>query len=102
MPELLHRITIRIPFPSRQYADIAYAALSPDPVLKPDQFDQTLRVISASDEVHEQDPTVSKYEVNCAVLEVEARAVSDRALRVGTNGLFESLRVVVECFEQLR
>lgn len=87
--------TLAIPFQNYRHASLAYKALSPDPLLKPDQFYMEMSVISQDsalvDDKHEEDIGATK-------LVVEFAGASDRVLRVGVNGFFESLGVIVECF----
>ncbi|KAK7205680.1 CTAG/Pcc1 family [Myxozyma melibiosi] len=108
------KLTLTIPFPSYRYASLAYKALSPDPVLKPDQFDLKMSVLpclsidsntvdsSSSSSSSSRSSNGSEEQRTAATavtkLVVEFAAATDRVLRVGVNGFFESLIVVVECF----
>ncbi|CAN6629287.1 EKC/KEOPS complex subunit Pcc1p [Trichomonascus vanleenenianus] len=79
---LEYKLSVDVPFISERQAYVAIKSLSPDPELRPDQFRKTL--------------TLAKN-----VLHVEFEAASDRSLRVGVNGFFDSLNVVIECIEEL-
>ncbi|KAK9474468.1 CTAG/Pcc1 family [Dipodascopsis tothii] len=75
-------LSLQVPFPTARQAQIAYGAISPDPQVKPDQF-------------------VVDLVVEDSTLNAKFSAASDRVLRVGVNGFFESLNVVLECLHEL-
>lgn len=73
---------LNIPFQCAKYAIIAQKSLFPDPVLKAGQ---------------------SKIEysiTNDSILHIKVFGIDDRIVRVTVNNLLESLKTVVECFEQ--
>ncbi|KAK9456078.1 transcription factor Pcc1-domain-containing protein [Dipodascopsis uninucleata] len=87
MPEMPCKLAVFIPFPTYRQADIILRTLSPDPQLKHDQFEQMLSTEMTGEE-------------ECT-LKADFRAVTDRVLRVGVNGFFESLGVAVGCLREL-
>ncbi|KAK9481110.1 CTAG/Pcc1 family [Lipomyces japonicus] len=92
-----HRLAVLIPFATWRQASIAVSALSPDPQLRPDQFVQVLSISGR----HDDDIKNNKDDDIQTGLLAQFEAASERVLRVGVNGFFESLGVVIGCLNEL-
>ncbi|SCV02582.1 LAMI_0H00804g1_1 [Lachancea mirantina] len=82
-PELSHTLSLNIPFENERQAEIAVNALSPDPILKPQDF----HII---------------YTKNASDLSILFSAVDDRVLRVGVSSIIESVKTVIETIDELQ
>ena len=73
---------MKVPFKTEQQAVIATRVLSPDPILKPQDFQ-----IDYSSEKN--------------VMLVQFRSIDDRVLRVGVSSVIDSIKTVVEAMDEL-
>ncbi|AJS35664.1 Pcc1p [Saccharomyces cerevisiae YJM1248] len=77
-----HTLELRIPFETERQATIATKVLSPDPILKPQDFQVD-------------------YSSEKNVMLVQFRSIDDRVLRVGVSSIIDSIKTIVEAMEVL-
>ena len=73
---------LRIPFETERQATIATKVLSPDPILKPQDFQVD-------------------YSSEKNVMLVQFRSIDDRVLRVGVSSIIDSIKTIVEAMDVL-
>ncbi|CAI4650801.1 CBM_collapsed_G0036800.mRNA.1.CDS.1 [Saccharomyces cerevisiae] len=76
-----HTLELRIPFETERQATIATKVLSPDPILKPQDFQVD-------------------YSSEKNVMLVQFRSIDDRVLRVGVSSIIDSIKTIVEAMER--
>ncbi|AJS30919.1 CPS_HP_G0146450.mRNA.1.CDS.1 [Saccharomyces cerevisiae] len=77
-----HTLELRIPFETERQATIATKVLSPDPILKPQDFQVD-------------------YSSEKNVMLVQFRSIDDRVLRVGVSSIIDSIKTIVEAMDVL-
>ncbi|CAI6635781.1 AAC_HP2_G0034100.mRNA.1.CDS.1 [Saccharomyces cerevisiae] len=77
-----HTLELKIPFETERQATIATKVLSPDPILKPQDFQV--------DYISEKN-----------VMLVQFRSIDDRVLRVGVSSIIDSIKTIVEAMDVL-
>ncbi|KAJ1533213.1 chromatin DNA-binding EKC/KEOPS complex subunit, partial [Saccharomyces cerevisiae] len=73
---------LKIPFETERQATIATKVLSPDPILKPQDFQVD-------------------YSSEKNVMLVQFRSIDDRVLRVGVSSIIDSIKTIVEAMDVL-
>ncbi|CAD6636744.1 XXYS1_4_G0043160.mRNA.1.CDS.1 [Saccharomyces cerevisiae] len=77
-----HTLELKIPFETERQATIATKVLSPDPILKPQDFQVD-------------------YSSEKNVMLVQLRSIDDRVLRVGVSSIIDSIKTIVEAMDVL-
>ncbi|EWH17449.1 Pcc1p [Saccharomyces cerevisiae P283] len=77
-----HTLELKIPFETERQATIANKVLSPDPILKPQDFQVD-------------------YSSEKNVMLVQFRSIDDRVLRVGVSSIIDSIKTIVEAMDVL-
>ncbi|AJS32714.1 Pcc1p [Saccharomyces cerevisiae YJM326] len=77
-----HTLELKIPFETERQATIATKVLSPDPILKPQDFQ-----VDYSSEKND--------------MLVQFRSIDDRVLRVGVSSIIDSIKTIVEAMDVL-
>ncbi|CAI4605922.1 AEL_collapsed_G0035270.mRNA.1.CDS.1 [Saccharomyces cerevisiae] len=77
-----HTLELKIPFETERQATIATKVLSPDPILKPQDFQVD-------------------YSSEKNVMLVQFRSIDDRVLRVGVSSIIDSIKTIVEAMDVL-
>ncbi|SCU84316.1 LADA_0D01024g1_1 [Lachancea dasiensis] len=78
---LTHSLHLEVPFETSVHAETAVKALSPDPILKPQDFHV-------------------RYSTKGSLLCIDFESVDDRVLRVGVSSVIESIKTVVETIDE--
>ncbi|CCD25323.1 chromatin DNA-binding EKC/KEOPS complex subunit PCC1 NDAI_0E05060 [Naumovozyma dairenensis CBS 421] len=86
MRTLDYTLEIRIPFPEERMATIAQQVLSPDPILKPEDF-----------QVEYLKPATQHNNV----LLVKFQSIDERVLRVGVSSVLDSIKTILETMDEL-
>ncbi|CEP63883.1 chromatin DNA-binding EKC/KEOPS complex subunit PCC1 LALA0_S09e04632g [Lachancea lanzarotensis] len=81
--QLLHVLHLEVPFETAQQAQIASKVLTPDPILKPQDF-------------HVQ------YSCKHSVLHLDFESIDDRVLRVGVSSVIESVKTILETIDEFK
>ncbi|KAH3898959.1 related to Polarized growth chromatin-associated controller 1 [Saccharomycodes ludwigii] len=81
---ILNNRTLKIPFQNAKQAHIAKQVLEPDPVLNPNDFHMDYIIGTPS-----------------STLVIIFHSVDDRLLRVGVNNCIESIKTIIETFDEL-
>ncbi|SCU94074.1 LANO_0E05600g1_1 [Lachancea nothofagi CBS 11611] len=79
--DLPYVLYLEIPFETAAQANTAVKVLSPDPILKPQDFHV-------------------RYVADGSKLCVDFESVDDRVLRVGVSSIIESIKTVVETIDE--
>ncbi|CAI4045418.1 hypothetical protein SKDZ_11G2990 [Saccharomyces kudriavzevii ZP591] len=77
-----HTLELQIPFETERQASIATKVLSPDPILKPQDFQVD-------------------YSSEKNIMLVRFRSIDDRVLRVGVSSVIDSIKTIVETIDEL-
>ncbi|CCH62050.1 hypothetical protein TBLA_0G01030 [Henningerozyma blattae CBS 6284] len=80
--QMEHTLTLNIPFATSKQADIACQVLRPDPILRPQDFQV-------------------KYTSKGNELVMEFQSIDDRVLRVGVSSVIDSVKTIIETFDEL-
>ncbi|AMD23011.1 HHR242Wp [Eremothecium sinecaudum] len=76
-----YSLRLEIPFETENQASIAVKALSPDPILKPEDFHV-------------------RFSHNNNKLLVSFQSVDNRVLRVGVSSVIDSIKTIIETFDE--
>ncbi|CAI4046823.1 hypothetical protein SUVZ_11G3050 [Saccharomyces uvarum] len=77
-----HTLELKIPFETEKQASIATRVLSPDPILKPQDFQ-------------------ADYSSENNVVLAQFRSIDDRVLRVGVSSVIDSIKTIIETMDEL-
>ncbi|CAI4045407.1 chromatin DNA-binding EKC/KEOPS complex subunit PCC1 SKDI_11G3040 [Saccharomyces kudriavzevii IFO 1802] len=77
-----YTLELQIPFETEGQASIATKVLSPDPILKPQDFQVD-------------------YSSEKNIMLVRFRSIDDRVLRVGVSSVIDSIKTIVETIDEL-
>lgn len=73
---------LEIPFEDSKQAGIAQRVLSPDPILRPQDFQV-------------------EYSTRGNILKIQFKSIDDRVLRVGVSNVIDSLKTIIEAIDEL-
>ncbi|KAL3237565.1 chromatin DNA-binding EKC/KEOPS complex subunit PCC1 [Nakaseomyces bracarensis] len=79
---LTHTLNLRIPFETERHARIAQRVLSPDPILRPEDFQVD-------------------YTTHDTTLLINFQSIDDRVLRVGVSSVIDSIKSIIESIDEL-
>ncbi|SCU89529.1 LAFA_0E18822g1_1 [Lachancea sp. 'fantastica'] len=79
--QLLYALHLEVPFESAKQAQIATKVLSPDPILKPQDFHV-------------------RYSSKDSLLCLDFEGLDDRVLRVGVSSVIESVKTILETIDE--